>query len=95
VNFTWAPAGVFWKAAINFTYAGCGVEYATRLRVTGPPDPLPGELAAALAAPDEVEPVADDVADFDELQPAASTRPAAATVPSSRFEGRTCFLHLV
>ena len=26
VNFTCAPAGVFWKAAINFTYAGCGVE---------------------------------------------------------------------
>jgi hypothetical protein len=121
VNFTFAPAGVFWNAAISLAYAGCGVEYATKFKVTLPPGAadVAAELAAALvlagvAAADDaaaeegaadaavdadVDAAADDVdaavVDFDELHPAASSRPVAASRPKARLRGRTGVLQFV
>ena len=118
MNFTCAPAGVFWKAAISFTYAGCGVEYATKFSVTSPllaAEPLAAGEAGADdaavdgAAADEEAVEADgaaaevpgleadgDAADFLELlQPAAKTRPDAATITTSLFSGRTLVLQVV
>jgi hypothetical protein len=126
VNFTFAPAGVFWNAAISLAYAGCGVEYATKFKVSLPPGAadVAAELAAALvlagvaaaddAAADDaaaeegaadaavdadVDAAADDVdaavVDFDELHPAASSRPVAASRPKARLRGRTGVLQFV